>query len=114
MTDYDTVLDPSILLAKQSLAAAKIALLNTVSEAQKTCEHKIVGVCDYTRLEYFPSLKPYRICLTCRLEEEAPGSYSSIKGIWGRVLSKKYELDPSPTRIYVEMSRNSLMELRIR
>jgi hypothetical protein len=114
ITDYDTVLHENILADKLALEAAKLTLLGTVAAVQQECTHTLVGVCDYQKLEWFPSLRPIRICLQCRLEEEAPGTYSNIRGNWGSVISNKYALDPSPTRIYVEMERNKLMNLRVR
>lgn len=109
-TDYDMFLSGELLEAKNQLELAKQKLSDAVRLAQSKCEHKFVGFCEYKRLEYLASLKPIRLCLECRLEEEATSLYSNVDSMW----SREHKLNPSPSRVYITMPRESLYKLRIR
>lgn len=109
-TDYDRFLNKHVLHARNRLEKAKVDLAEELAEAQSKCSHEIVAYCDYEKLEYLSSLKPLRLCLECRLVEEAHYLFAKVDSEW---LGKVYALNPAPDRIYITLTRRTLYSLRI-
>ncbi|MDK4727440.1 hypothetical protein [Rhizobium phaseoli] len=102
---------PSIAEAVASLAAAQDAVQAALTEAQASCEHRIVSEMPYRAGVHLASRAAHRICNHCRMIEE--GSHWSGGATWSKHDHSASDLGNVEGRIVVPIDSDAFWKMRV-
>lgn len=97
-------LDEKIQEKYDAYLKAKEELVETIEAAQAECSHSQVFHAEYKSQDYGYGIKPRRMCVICRLEEE--GSIWSGMNSWSPREYGKGELDNEPHRLVIKVEKH--------
>lgn len=111
--DYESHLDPELSAGRATIDAAAEAWTEQVRQLRATCDHPIVVEVPYQPCAYLLGLRAQRMCLRCRLEEEAETPRCGTRQ-WSAEGKQKPDLGNTPTRVVLPLDdRDRFYTLRL-